>query len=479
MPRSRHYPSLRLLLIVTFGITAAWGFLVVLGIAQWETSTVRRRTVESVVIRIDGEPLIYRYRYDGALQDVSYRTLDGKEASHELQAAPSASFSSGAELRAWWSGPIPWSERLLTANYGGPWYVIRDAAVEGRAYLASFDEHSRLLIDYVGRDGFSASPPPPEQQFEVGLAFAYGSNRVAGVALSGTYYSAPRVAGEYSASTPSYCLYVLDNDDLFEINLRARSLRKLATLPGAFALRIMEVPQAIAGLDAEKQKQVLEAAEKQNFVPEISRASRLVVRTADSLVIIDPKVEERQRVAIPEAWQREYFTVNALSDQRFLLERTTRTPGEAISHLTWLDATGVVQRTEEVSIREPEQSVVVGAFIAALLTAAPLAFSTLMLLFAPRKMNGSTYDAAILQLISDIWPIAIVLVLASLAGAYFVYRWHRENDRPHSLRWAVAAFLLGVPGFIAYLILHGRPSAARVRRVPTIAPMLNGNEIFA
>ena len=241
----------------------------------------------------------------------------------------------------------------------------------------------------------------------------------------------------------------------------------------------MEAPQAIAGIDAEKQKQIQEAAEKQSFVPEISRASRLVVRTADSLVIIDPKVEERLEVAIPNALQHEHFTAYALSDHRFLLERTTRTPGEAISHLTWLDATGVVQRTVEVSIREPEQSVVVGAFIAALLTAAPLAFSSIMLLFAPLKMAGTTYIGAVLKVLVDVWPIALVLILASLAGAYLVYRWHRENDRPHPWRWAVAAFLLGVPGFVAYLILHGRPSAARARRIPAAAPMLNGNEIFA
>jgi len=479
MSRPRYYPSLRLLLTVTLGITAAWGFLVIVGISQWETSTLRRRTVESLAIRIDGEPLIYRYQYDGVIQNQSYRTLDGKETSHEVQRAPFTSFSAGSEVRRWSSGPISWSERLLSANYGGPWYVIRDAAVEGRAYLASFDEHSRLPIDYVGRDGFSATPPPPEQQFDVGQAFTYGSNRVAGVALSGTYYGGTRVAGEYSASTPSYCLYVLDNDDLFEINLRTRFLRKLGTLPDALSMRIMETPQAIAGLGAEEQKQVQETADKQNFVPEISRASRLVVRTADSLVVIDPKVEERQKVAIPEAWQREHFTAYALSDQRFLLEQTTRKPGEAISHLVWLDGTGTVQRTADVPIREPEQSVVVGAFIAALLTAAPLVFSALMLLFAPLKMADTTYVGAILQLLTDIWPIALVLVLASLAGAYFVYRWQRENDRPHSLRWAVAVFLLGVPGFIAYLILHGRPSAARARRVPAIAPMLNGNEIFA
>lgn len=479
MPRPRHYPSLRLLLIVTLGITSAWGFLVVLGIAQWETSTLRRRTGESLAIRIDGEPLIYRYQYDGTIQDQSYRTLDGKKISREVQRAPFTSFSSGSEVRAWWSGPIPWSERLLTANYGGPWYVIRDAAVEGRAYLASFDEHSRLPIDYVGRDGFSATPPPPEQQFNVGQAFTYGSNRVAGVALSGTYYAAPQVAGEYSASTPSYCLYVLDNDDLFEINLRARSLRKLATLPGALTLRIMEAPLAIAGIDAEQQKQIQEATEELSFVPEISRASRVVVRTADSLVVIDPKVEERQKVAIPDAWQHEHFSAYALSDQQFLLERTTRRPGEATSHLTWLDAAGAIQRTEDVPIRQPEQSVVVGAFIAALLAAAPLAFGTIMFLFAPLKMTGTTYGGAILQMLGDIWPIALVLVLASLAAAYLVYRWHRENDRPHPLRWAITTFLLGIPGFIAYLILHGRPSAARARRVPSPTPMLNGNEIFA
>lgn len=479
MSRPRHYPSLRLLLIVTLGIIAAWGGLVVLGVAQWEMSTIRRRTVESLEIRIDGEPLIYRYRYDGVIQNQSYRTLDGKETSHEVQRAPFTSFSAGFEVREWLRGPISWPERLLSANYGGPWYVIRDAAVEGRAYLASFDEHSRLPIDYVGRDGFSVTPPPPEQQFEVGQAFTYGSNRVAGVALSRTYFADSRVAGEYSASTPSYCLYVLDNDDLFEINLRARSLRRLATLPGALSLRIMEVPQAIAGIDAEKREQIQEAAEELSFVPEIARASRLVVRTADSLFIVDPKVEEPQKVAIPDAWQHENFTAYALSDQRFLLKRTTRKSGEAISHLTWLDATGAIQRTEDVSIREPEQSVVVGAFIAALLTAAPLAFSAIMLLFVPLRMAGTTYIGAVLKVLVDVWPIALVLVLVSLAGAYFVYRWHRENDRPHPWRWAVAAFLLGVPGFIAYLILHGSPSAARARRVPALAPMLNGNEIFA
>lgn len=479
MSRPRHYSSLRLLLIVTLGITAMWGFLVILGVAQWETSTLRRRTVESLAIRIDGEPLINRYRFDGTYEQLPYRTLDGEEVSTRAQLAPSASFSAGSEVRAWWSGPIPWSERLLSANYGGPWYVIRDDAVEGRAYLASFDEHSRLPIDYVSRDGFSATPPPPEQQFDVGLAFAYGSNRIAGVALSGTYYSGVRVAGEYSASTPSYCLYVLDNDNLFEINLRTRSLRKLATIPGAFLLRIMEVPQAIAGIDAERQEQIQKAAEEQSFVPEIARASRLVVRTADSLLIVDPKVEERIEVVLPDGLQGKDFTAYALNDQRFLLQRTTRKPGEAASHLTWIDAAGAIQRTADVSIREPAQSVVVGAFIAALLTAAPLAFGAIMFLFAPLKMNGSTYDGSILQLLADVWPIALVLVLASLAGAYFVYRWHRENDRPHPLRWAIATFLLGVPGFIAYLFLHDRPSAAHARRVPLPTLTVTGIEIFA
>jgi hypothetical protein len=479
MSRPRHYPSLRLLLIVTLGITAAWGFLVVLGVAQWETSTLRRRTVESLAIRIDGEPLINRYRFDGTYEQLPYRTLDGEEVSTRAQLAPSAPFFDDRDERPWSSGPITWLERLQSTNYAGPWYVIRDDAVEGRAYLASFDEHSRLPIDYVGRDGFGASPPPREQQFDVGLAFAYGSNRVAGVALRGTYYAGTRVAGEYSASTPSYCLYVLDNDNLFEINLRNRSLRKLATIPGSISLRIMEVPQAIAGVDAEKQEQIQEAAEEHSFVPEIARASRLVVRTADSLLIVDPKVEERIEVALPDALQGKSFTAYALSDQRFLLQRTTRKPGEAISHLTWIDAAGAVQRTADVSIREPEQSVVVGAFIAALLTAAPLAFGVFMFLFAPLKMTGTTYVGAILQLLGDIWPIALVLVLASLAGAYFVYRWHRENDRPHPLRWAIATFLLGVPGLIAYLLLHDRPSASHARRVPLPTLTLTGTEIFA
>src|SRR5262249_45830090 len=132
-----------------------------------------------------------------------------------------------AEPRRWFEGPTPWQQRLLWCDDAQQaatnWYVVRDDTDVGRSFLAGFDEASKLCVGYIGREGFRASPPPPADQFAVGperFNLNYTS-RLAGLRVSGRY------RGRGRGPLLPWNLYVIDENRLTEIDLRARSVRKL------------------------------------------------------------------------------------------------------------------------------------------------------------------------------------------------------------------------------------------------------------
>ena len=119
----------------------------------------------------DGEVLVSGYIYDGGVyRRQPIRTLDGKEREEEqVQSLRPASLAQRPEHRKWHDGPMQWQNRLISISdqqrLPVTWYVVRDDSDAGRAYLAGYDDTSRLRVGYIGRDGFRGSEPPIDQHF--------------------------------------------------------------------------------------------------------------------------------------------------------------------------------------------------------------------------------------------------------------------------------------------------------------------------
>ncbi|WP_428306630.1 hypothetical protein [Lacipirellula sp.] len=479
------YKSLRLLLIVTLGVAAVWIVAGAIALIQWEMANQGNGN-ESLVIDVEGQARIDSYQVVGGFaKRRPMRTLDGEEVSGlQAAAAPRASLPVARPYRPFTDGPIVWTERLLFADHGDFWYLVRDAAADGHAYLVAYDRETKFPTRYAARSGFSTGPPLPEDHFNVGPPFNHQSRRVVGIAFRNDVSYDNYADIDPRGATPRSCLYVLDDGELLGVDVTRRIIDKLGAFPAAQALAITERPQ-VSGPQIGDESEV-EVRMEDLAAAKALRESALLIRMPASFIVLDPRSEQRQEVPLPEEFQAGDLDVYSLRSGGFVLDRKSRRPSATVHHLAWLDREGKVERTKEAAIEtHVDAGPRVQAILATLMLPTLLFLSLIVVWSAPRMLSeassGLSYSDALQQSIVGAWPAVLVLVVISLGFAALVYRWQRENNRPRPVAWAVAAFLLGVPGFIAYLILHGRPSVARARthKIATAEPKLLGIEIFA
>lgn len=484
MPRQINSPSLRLFISLTIGVATIWLILFVMGVAVVE-SVSQRIFSETLHIALDGEPLLERYVVvNGISQQLPYKTLTGTEVPRKRELATLTSLL-GSHRLPWSGDPIKWDHRILWCEDDLRWFVVRDAAIDGRAYLVAYNRDSKLPSQYLSRAGSQLTPPAKEDYFEVGPRFSYSNGLVTGTKLSGLLFSGYFTVPGLEES-PERSIYLFDRDDLFEIKLKSLSPEKLATISNPVALTLAGIPVSKPVVD-EALEAAADLASDDNFqVKNTPKSLRLVIRTADRVLFLNPINGERTEYQLPPDLHSVSVNVYPITNERLVVEQIKQTPTGRVHGLTWLSPAGEVLRTEEVTTnRGAETSPVEASMLTGL--AAPLA-----VLYAPvmgwlfpiayLDVNpGMSFSEALLNLTAGSWYVSLGLLALSFAIAAFVYRWQRENNRPRPVAWAVAAFLLGVPGFIAYLILHGKPSAARARtrKIATTEPQLLGIEIFA
>jgi hypothetical protein len=352
--------------------------------------------------------------------------------------------------------------------------------------LVAYNRESKLPSQYLSRAGFQLTPPAEEDYFEVGPRFYYSNGLVTGRKLSGLLFSGYFTVPGLEEASPELSIYLFDQDDLFEIKLKSLSKEKLATIADPVALTLTGIPVSKPAAD-EALEAAADLASDDNFqVKKTPKSLRLVIRTADRVLLLDPTSGERTEYQLPPDLNSVSINVYPITGDRLVVEQLKQTPTGIDRYLTWLSAESEVLRTEEVRInRDAETSPVEAAMLSSL--AAPL-----VVLYAPvmgwlfpmaylDANTGMSFSEAFLKLTAGSWYVSLALLALSAVLAALVYRWQRENHRPRPVAWAVAVFLLGVPGFIVYLILHGRPSVARARthKIATTEPKLLGIEIFA
>lgn len=484
MPHPHNLPSLRLYYSLAIGMLAVWFGVSMYALMEVETQMRGGGAHESLAVDATGALIIESYSTAGGV----YRTLprrypDGKEVESPYHSLlPRTSLPSGNSRRGLLDGPINWTERLLSIETGGKttWYLVRNAAPEGRAYIVGYDKASRLPIQYVGRDGFRPTHSDRMQPFAVGGPLGYAAlDRVAGLRWTGGLDLSYASSVDESA-TPETTLFLLDGDDVLEINVETASLRTISKAADANSLAIVALPVAGGAADP-MQYTGPDGVE----IIQAPMATRLAVRTRTSVIILDPREPGQVEFKLPADLQSAAFDVYALGPETLLIDRAEREGDrETKHHLTWIEAGGNSVRSETVTLpgsfsQDMRKEAIVGATLLPMLAI----LLPVMLLLAPSTMlqrgDAASLQDAYWQTLSAMWPAALGLAILSLVAAYLVLRWERKHGRPHPRRWAVATFLLGVPGFIAYILLHGRKSLAAPRRERPATPALLGTELFA
>ncbi len=466
---------------VVWGMVAGWGIVV-----GGNLATPAVRTYEDVRISSQGVPLIATYS-TGDFGEAQYRTLDGEPVT-----AARDTWLKGTQLLVpprpprLFSRPVTWDQRLMSVSDAGRppvgWYLIRDAEPHGHAYFAGYDAVSKRCVGYIGRDGFGPSLPPRDQWFDVGTRpLAWGD--VCGTGLlqfgGGTLY---QETSGYESLAP-WLVFLIDGDQLLEIDLQGRTVQTLHEAPHMRSVGIL--PQLPAEV----------AAKPDN--PRVD--NQLAIRTADRILILDPPTGAVREYALPESLRDETLRVFAVGGKRLLLV-TTSWQGKSITHFTWLAPDSDVADEKSVALagsgsgsRYMENS------LAAAVMPVPagwlLGVGVLVPVRAIQDYRQPTYAAALRSGLKDAWPGMLAVWALSAVLAWFALRAQRKYFRPHTAMWVAFVLLLGPAGLVAYWLEQRRATletcGACGRVVPRDregcaacgaefpAPAAVGTEIFA
>jgi hypothetical protein len=474
-------------LIITIGMAIVWGVL-----AGWAATLLEgwlqgnNRVYESIVIGRDGTPLVQAYSYPYA--DVSYRTLDGKAADlPRNEQLDGAYLSEPIRPPRFFDAGKGWGYSYGASDYSRPrtsWYLISPSDSGGRAYFAGFDDFARMPIGYIGRNGFRRSLPPLEDWFE--LASVRHSRRTVVASTGYLAYNGPN-GYRYDRQRdqmPEWFVYLLDGEQVVEVDLRSRSARRLFEVPGAIAIGVLS--QAVA------------SEAKQGT----ATVSRLAVRAKDRILVTDPQSDWRRGFDLPEVIHDQQVTTYLLDDDKLLLTWTPDRNSRNIVNLIWLEPEGNAVLEESVTLASysawafSERTM---ATLAVGMVPVPIAWYTIVGMFAPIGLLNSyeeaTYSAALTKTLNVCGPAVVVVTVLGLICAWLVWRWQRKYARQSTGWWCAFAFVLGVPGLIAYRLEHRQAKleacgecgatvprdrdACAACETPFAAPGLVGTEVFA
>jgi hypothetical protein len=450
--KSVRWPWVVQLLLIALGFAVLWGMAVVYVDAYFQRWAPARRISESLQSREDGEAIIATHAHYAPAQLLPSRTLDGAivPADTELLTIGGEWFARNNERL--YTLSESWLFRIARLNSsrqdGDVWWLIRDASDEGLTYLAGFDRDTRLPIGFVGRRGLRSDVPPESELFALGNMIIY---------------SPLEAQFQRDAESPyERYVYLLDGDQLQEINLRTRKVRTVAELPGALSVAVVGVPlPASEDVNEDEDGERPEVANRDNS--RRNAVSRVAVWLGDRIVMIDPMSDTRSDFPLPaEVRDAHGFYLHMIDADQSVILMTPDRSNPFRNRILWLTAGGETTRDETVELaRYYTKSERENAALAGLAVPVPALFAGIVAWVAVASaVQGETQETFIefAQIMNDAWPAVIAVALVCLAFAAFVYWQERRRGGAHALAWSVTAFCLGLPGLIAYLV-ERRPTA--------------------
>ncbi len=442
---------LLLALMVALGFGTAWAVLMVWGFDMAHELFGPEWSYEYLTFRMDGTPVveICTGRYSN---NRTYRTLEGTPLSISPQEAwlwgPHLSTPKDRtdpfRFHTPWSGRSGWMEQIAAYNSGGQpmtyWYFIVEPPPRESGYFVGFDSASKHRVGYIGRGGFQAHPPAPEECFPV------HHHPTARSAAEGSYHSQegqepympPYSQG--SGRFPSWMVYVLTDDGVTEVDLLKRSTRvvlKEAGLTSAGVLYRGLPSPATQDSDAYRSK-----------VREF-----LAVRGENQILILDSGGQRESSFAIPAELRDTNFQFHLLSDSSALIQ-PNRDDSWPKHQLLRIDTTGKIVRRTNYILKEHFAEREFPPWRVTLSVPAPLAVATVSTVLAPSYFlwigKDSTYLGALTRSWSEFWlPLGLICLLGGVL-AWLCYRRQQRYGLPWTKTWMVFVFLGGLPGVVGY-----------------------------
>jgi hypothetical protein len=410
---------------------------------------------EDLFILKTGEPAIDTHRTDNEGEII--RALDGtrvKIAERWRHEAASSTLPALAQRESD-RHLLSWNRRLRKLE--GPtefpvaWYFLHDGKRQGHGCFVGYDKRSRHAVGYIGRNGFTADAPAPDDQFPIGgddIMMPFDP-------LLRQYFLGERPYALFPGITQAdvdeliqpWTTYLLADDGLVQINLQERTVQYLRKdsniLSAAMAIRPTPLRAKSVGL------------------AEGLPRNAILLRNVDRVEQINLRGKSTKTYPLPEELQNLNLLWHELQDGTVLV-RTGYGPGIWNNELFWIDNNGKIVRHEKIELNQrtgrPGIIEDIGTFVigicpgllVAIVLAVPSEYTPIS-----RSLD---YSVALAQVFADVWPILATMSAVACALALLCYRRQRKYGQPNAWGWAAFVLLLGVPGYLGYLAHRAWPT---------------------
>ncbi len=491
-------------MVLTLGLSVAWGVAAGLigsiGKALRSSTSI---TSEQIVVAADGTPLI-RTRVNGNYYHTKLRTLDGKEIDQDIQGwLNSVSVEKPYREPPCYNSLIPWRERIagVSSNQNPPmgWLAIRDTERPGHAYFVGYDPKTKQNIGYLGRDGLRSSVPAHSEWFDLRhktLSWRFSplsSRRSVNYGAYGYNYGRVSTTDEHRLSFDS--VFLVDGDEVKEIDLAKREVRTLAKLEGLRSIKIAAIPLPAENddqelpsnreeettdfptdesVDTQSAQSPFRLAAMQTWTLAVGvpssidskhkTADRLFAQCDDRLVVINPFDNSQQTFQVPDALRGGGYQVYCVSEDQLLVQFGHGYWESGPNYkLWWMDTEGNIEQEKTLQLLgwvPPKPSAFHFAGTGAA-TPTLLPWLVGVFGFVPMEMMNNyeveTYRAALNKLMPKCWLTLVSILILSIIFTRLVYKSQRKYSRGNTLLWCVTVFLFTWPALMAYWVIHRRP----------------------
>lgn len=481
-------------LVLTLGVGVVWATAAgIIGSIISGLIPSNRVTYESVVVVADGTPLI-QARSSNNYFNTELRTLDGQTVELEEESwLGGVSFAEPYRAPGVVQLPITWSERIAgCSDYGKPpvnWLLMRDDRRPGSAYFTGYDTESKLGVGYLGSRGFRPAVPPADKQFDLGNhSLDWSSSAVTSVGDL-EFGHPPNNYGiakpEENRTLASWIVFLVDGNEIREVDLRNRKVRTIGKLDQLLSLGIASQPlppnadedvgptdePEETGLQSKQSQPAFHLAAMQNDVifsiapnapinPTHKSVHRLLARCAERIVALNPFNGSQQEFALPESLRNAQFSAYLVAADELLLQVYSGFwEHGSITDLYWLNTAGEVTREEKLRLAgyprqdERKQLPAIAAVAPSLICWVVGAVGVAPLIMLQTHHTDS-YLAGLSEAIAVCWPALVEMILLSAVLTWLVYRWQQKYCRSHTGLWCATVFATTVPGILAYWLMH-------------------------
>ena len=498
--------SLMLAFILALGALVVW-FFVMTSIVDYVTNTWLPRCQlyqsEELYVLCDGTPVIDSHQSDDDGAKI-IRTLDGQRikvpndypGSNGPREARSAGLETQIDPKTRFTR-LDWNIRLIkfVAADRCPvvWYFVHDGQQEGHGYLVGYDAKTGLEIGYIGRNGASDEKPSQEEQFPVDgwrMSSHFGVFPTRGFNVDTEYldYNARYLAAkEGGGELPLWTLWLLADDGLVQVNVKERTTKVLWRGADIISMTLAY-------------KDATSALNPDPLSTQLEPRSPLVmlVRLPDRVHVFDLNGNKLLTYPLPVELRHVALDWLTLSDGTAFIRPGHDEAGRK-NELFWINPKDETVRHEVVKLdkrdKESEPMVSMSIVLAGAppgLVATYAAIEPCSIADCPRSTDY--WDALGKAIATAGWPFAIMGAVSAVLS-FLCFRRQRKFGLPWTWAWVAFVFLLGLPGYVGYLVHRKWPVRLPCphcgRRVPRDrmacfacgsefpSPVLKGIEVFA